>query len=123
VLYRWLPDRLVASDDNDANLRAHWRAMGLDVVSAELPLGPNDINTFADGLARFMVALLGGAFLLVPIIVMSFTNNQSWRLVISTIAVVAFGTFLSFLSEASHQEALSGAAAYAAVMVVFVGVH
>jgi hypothetical protein len=40
--------------------------MGLDVVSAEPPLEPFDINAFADGLARFMVALLGVTFLLVP---------------------------------------------------------
>ena len=121
VLYHWLPDRLVARDDTDANMRAHYRATGVDVASSELPLGPNDINPFVDGLARFLVALMGGAFLLVPIIVMSFTNSQNWRLVISSIAVIAFAVFLSFLSEASNQEVLGGAAAYAAVMVVFVG--
>jgi hypothetical protein len=121
VLYHWLPDRLVARDDTDANMRAHYRAMGVEVASSELPLGPNDINSFVDGLARFLVALMGGAFLLVPIIVMSFTNSQNWRLVISSIAVITFAVFLSFLSEASNQEVLGGAAAYTAVMVVFVG--
>jgi hypothetical protein len=95
--------------------------MGVEVASSELPLGPNDINPFVDGLARFLVALMGGAFLLVPIIAMSFTHSQNWRLVISSIAVIAFAVFLSFLSEASNQEVLGGAAAYAAVMVVFVG--
>jgi hypothetical protein len=68
-----------------------------------------------------MSSMMGGSFLLVPIIVISFTNSQNWRLVISSIAVIAFAVFLSFLSKASNQEVLGGAVAYAAVMVVFVG--
>lgn len=121
VLYRWLPDRIVARDDTDAKVRAHYQAMDAEVDSSELPLRSNDIIPFVDGLARFLVALMGGAFLLVLIIDMSFTNSQNWRLVISSIAVIAFAVFLSLLSEASNQEVLGGAAAYAVVMAVFVG--
>ena len=121
TLYRWLPDFLVAQDKEHANMRKHRRAMGIEQNEADAPLLPADINRFVDHTARFLVAVVGGGFLLVPIIVMSFTHSQNLRLVVSSIAVLAFSLFLSFLSRATNQEVLAGAAAYAAVMVVFVG--
>jgi uncharacterized membrane protein len=52
---------------------------------------------------------------------MTFVLNQNWRLVISSVFVLGFATFISSFSKASNQEVLAGSAAYAAVLVVFLG--
>jgi hypothetical protein len=57
----------------------------------------------------------------VPIIIMSFLTTQNARLITASLFVVAFATFLSFTSAASNHEILAGSAAYAAVLVVFIG--
>jgi hypothetical protein len=79
---------------------------------------PKRISPFVDRLARFLLGGIGGGFLLVPMIVMTFVFNQNWRLVISSVFVLGFATFISSFSKASNQEVLAGSAAYAAVLVV-----
>jgi hypothetical protein len=74
-----------------------------------------------DAIARFLVALMGGALLMAPIIAMSFVNSQNTRLVVASVFVVGFSIILSFVTSASNQEIIGGSAAYAAVIVVFVG--
>jgi hypothetical protein len=125
LLHSWLPKRWTAPHVEAKKLRHLQRAFSFSTspqdAVRELPKLPSDVAPYVERLARFLIAVLGGAFLLVPIIIMSFTNSQNWRLVISSIAVLAFSCFLSFTSRTSNQEILGGAAAYAAVLVVFVG--
>jgi hypothetical protein len=52
---------------------------------------------------------------------MSFLTTSSGRLITASLFVIAFATFLSLGSSASNQEILGGSAAYAAVLVVFIG--
>jgi hypothetical protein len=57
----------------------------------------------------------------VPIIVMSFLKTANARLITASLFTLAFAILISFSSRASNQEILGGAAAYAAVLVVFIG--
>lgn len=75
----------------------------------------------ADTMARFVVAMLGGASLIVPVVLMTFLTTRNQHLIITSVFTVAFALGVSFVSTASNQEVLAGTAAYAAVLVVFVG--
>jgi len=75
----------------------------------------------ADMMARFVVAMLGGASLIVPMVLMTFLTTRNQHLIITSVFTVAFALGVSFMSRASNQEILAATAAYAAVLVVFVG--
>ncbi|TVY42081.1 hypothetical protein LOCC1_G004289 [Lachnellula occidentalis] len=74
----------------------------------------------ADILARFIFALLAGAFLIVPLVVLSYQLSLQSHLVTVSICILAFSILLSLVSQASNQETVMAVAAYAAVLVVFV---
>jgi hypothetical protein len=78
-------------------------------------------SKWVDTLGRLIIAVLGGAALLVPIIIMTDRIKQKWRLVTVGVAVAIFGLVLSIGTRATNQEILGASAAYAAVMVVYIG--
>jgi len=113
-----LPEVLTAEDREQQEWHAQFGRMGLQPVPTRMvPAG----GPIFDAIARFLVALIGGALLMAPIIAMSFVDSQNMRLVIASIFVVGFSIILSFVTSASNQEIIGGSAAYAAVIVVFVG--
>ncbi|CAK4033121.1 VIT family domain-containing [Lecanosticta acicola] len=71
-------------------------------------------------LDRFLIALLGGVSLLVPMILMTFLVSRTARLVIVCVATMVFAGGMSF-SEASKEGVVGSTAAYAAIMVVYIG--
>lgn len=75
----------------------------------------------ADMLARCVIAILGGALLIVPIVLMTYFKTRNANLIITSVFTVAFALGTSLVSTASNQEVLAATAAYAAVLVVFVG--
>ncbi|KAH6843323.1 hypothetical protein B0I37DRAFT_215933 [Chaetomium sp. MPI-CAGE-AT-0009] len=84
---------------------------------------PEQVSPFVDRLARFLVAFLGGAMLVVPMMVMRLPEVTVVKsLVTVSISVVAFAGALSVLFRASNTETMVATATYAAVLVVFVGV-
>ena len=74
-----------------------------------------------DRLARFIVAIAGGLSLVVPMLIMSINQNLTKSLITSSVAVVLFAGLVSVVFSASNAETLGITAAYAAVLVVFVG--
>lgn len=75
-----------------------------------------------DHSARFIVAFLGGASLLVPMLVMSLPKvTLTKSLVTTSVAVLLFAVVLSFVFKPGNAETVVGTATYAAVLVVFVG--
>lgn len=72
-------------------------------------------------ISRPIIALIGGLFLLVPMIIMSFVDQANNRLIIVSIFVAFFSTACAMASKASNQELVSATAAYAAVLVVYIG--
>jgi VIT1/CCC1 family predicted Fe2+/Mn2+ transporter len=75
----------------------------------------------ANSITRFLVAILGGAVLLVPIVLMSFLDSRNAHLIITSLFTIVFALGMSVVSTATNQEVLAATAAYTAVLVVFVG--
>lgn len=74
----------------------------------------------ADSLTRVLVALLASAFLIVPLILLSLQSSKSAHLITVSVFIIIFALLVSLLSKASNSETMAAAAAYAAVLVVFV---
>ncbi|KAK4446885.1 hypothetical protein QBC34DRAFT_410549 [Podospora aff. communis PSN243] len=84
---------------------------------------PEQVSPFVDRLARFLVAFLGGAMLVVPMMVMRLPEVTVVKSLITvSISVLVFSGALSVLFRASNTETMVATATYAAVLVVFVGV-
>lgn len=111
VLMRHLPSRLTFS--------RHERLARAKEYDDGLP--PRDVSRFVDGLARFVVALAGGVFLVVPMVVMIIAPSETKSVVTVAVAVLVFALILSFGIKVSNVETLVSTATYAAVLVVFVG--
>jgi VIT1/CCC1 family predicted Fe2+/Mn2+ transporter len=83
---------------------------------------PVAVSPFVDKLARFIISFAGGASLVVPMIIMCLpAQDRTKSLVVTSVAVTLFATFMSLVMHASNAETLVAAATYAAVLVVFVG--
>ncbi len=70
---------------------------------------------------RMIVAATGGFFVVIPILIMSFNPSRTKNLITTCVFVFVFASSLATTSKASEQELLAATAAYAAVLVVFVG--
>jgi hypothetical protein len=68
-----------------------------------------------------MVSIGAALFLLVPMIVLSFITSQRARLGTTVAFVVLFVMVLGRVSNATNDAIMGATAAYAAVLVVFVG--
>lgn len=82
---------------------------------------PKQVSATVDRTVRFAMAFTGGAFLVVPMIVMTLRQSQTKSLVTVSVAVTLFALILSFVVRVSNVETLVSTATYAAVLVVFVG--
>ncbi|KAL2153734.1 hypothetical protein VTH82DRAFT_4889 [Thermothelomyces myriococcoides] len=86
--------------------------------------GTRSENRIQSRLAQFrgrtMMAVIGGAFLVGPMWLMMLHRNLYTSLVTTTVCVAVFGLIIALFLE-KPMEVLSGTAAYAAVLVVFVG--
>ena len=72
----------------------------------------------AEAVTRFVIAIVTGASLVIPLVVLSYQDSQESRLLI-VISFICFCCFLlSLLSKASNYEAMAASAAYAAVLTV-----
>lgn len=71
--------------------------------------------------ARFFMSILGGLLLIVPMLIMTLHKSQTISLVTVPAAVLIFAIVIAAASTAKPHEVLGATAAYAAVLVVFVG--
>jgi len=84
---------------------------------------PEEVSTFVDRLARFLVAFLGGSMLVVPMLIMRLPEVTVVKsLVTVSISVLAFAGAVSVFFKATNTDTMVFTATYAAVLVVFVGV-
>ena len=65
-------------------------------------------------------AIIGGSFLISPMLLMVLVNSKTATLVTTCVSVLAFGMIIGVYLDRPF-DVLSGTAAYAAVLVVFVG--
>ncbi|KAH7384517.1 hypothetical protein BKA66DRAFT_608708 [Pyrenochaeta sp. MPI-SDFR-AT-0127] len=71
---------------------------------------------------RFLIALFGGLALVVPMLIMKLHEDRTTALATTSIAVLLFAVCIATFSNALPEFIVSAVAAYAAVLVVFVGV-
>ncbi|KAJ3527111.1 hypothetical protein NM208_g10867 [Fusarium decemcellulare] len=72
-------------------------------------------------LGRFTVAILAGLALIVPMLIMKLSNSLVAQLVTVGVCVFILGLALSLSHSMEKKDIIGGTAAYAAVLVVFVG--
>jgi hypothetical protein len=82
---------------------------------------PLAISPTVDRSARFIVAFVGGAALIVPVLIMSFHATKANKLTTLSVAVLLFAIAMAVVFRATNAETLVAIATYAAVLVVFVG--
>jgi len=83
---------------------------------------PTGISGFVDRSARFVIALASGASLIVPMVIMSIDKSLRKSLITTSVAVLLFAAFISFVIKVKNSDIITATAAYAAVLVVFVAV-
>jgi VIT1/CCC1 family predicted Fe2+/Mn2+ transporter len=82
---------------------------------------PQNLSPVMDGLLRFAVSFVGGAFVVIPMLIMSFDQSNVKSLITVSASVTLFGLVVSLGIRVSSIETLVATATYAAVLVVFVG--
>jgi hypothetical protein len=85
-------------------------------------LPPHDVSAFVEILSRLLVAFAGGAFLIVPMLIMATRPTQNKSLITASVSTSLFAFAISLLLKTSNNETLVSTSTYAAVLVVFVGV-
>ena len=111
IFMKYLPSRLTYSAEERRQRRKEYNE-GKE---------PKYVSKFVDRSVRLLVALIGGLFLVAPMIVMTINASQNKSLITVSVAVVLFALSLSFGVKVSNVETLVSTATYAAVLVVFVG--
>lgn len=79
------------------------------------------ISSKVDTLARLLIAVVGCAFLIVPMVALAYATSLLLRQLLVVMFVLFFAVVLALGSKATNQELLVATAAYSAVLVVFVG--
>lgn len=82
---------------------------------------PTSISPAVERIARFIVAMVGALFILVPVIVMSIDQSKTKSLVTTSAAVLLFAVVCSVSLRTENDQTLGATAGYAAVLTVFVG--
>ena len=77
--------------------------------------------TRLDKIARVVFGFIGIVSLIAPLFALSYIKPKGYRLMTTALFVAIFTTVFSIISTASNQELIAVSAAYAAVLVVFVG--
>lgn len=74
----------------------------------------------AEMLSRFLVALVAGAFMVLPLVMISYQDSQQSRLFTISIWIVVFALLISTTLRTAGLTTLATVAAYAAVLAGFV---
>ncbi|KAM0722576.1 hypothetical protein Q7P37_002017 [Cladosporium fusiforme] len=82
---------------------------------------PEKLSNAADRLARFIVAMGGALFILVPMYIMALDQNPTKNLITTTVAVMLFAFVCSIPLKLANDQIFSATVGYAAVLMVFVG--
>ncbi|KAI7553157.1 hypothetical protein KC331_g1419 [Hortaea werneckii] len=81
----------------------------------------NEQTTKEKRLERFAMASFGGLLIIVPMLIMANVPGKIASLVTSCVAITIFAALVTLGTKLGPHEVLASVAAYAAVLVVFVG--
>ncbi|KAF7672925.1 vit family domain-containing protein [Alternaria burnsii] len=82
---------------------------------------PKEVSGSVDRLCRFIIAAIGGLFLVGPMLIMAIRPSTAKSLITVSASVFLFAVLLTFGVRVTNIEGLVSTATYAAVLVVFVG--
>jgi hypothetical protein len=95
------------------------RAVRRDKFEAGYP--PKEVSVSIDRLCRFIIAAIGGLFLVGPMLIMAIRPSTAKSLITVSASVFLFAVVLTFGIRVTYLEGLVSTATYAAVLVGFVG--
>lgn len=72
-------------------------------------------------MVRFLMAMTGGLALLIPMLVMTYFPGKNVSVVTTSVAMLIFAAAITLGTQLAPDQVLGATAAYAAVLVVFVG--
>jgi VIT1/CCC1 family predicted Fe2+/Mn2+ transporter len=78
-------------------------------------------EAFWQTIRRFGMAVAGGIALIIPVVIMTLYEGLVQSLVTTSVATFLFAIFVTWYSNANEKDIIAATAAYAAVLVVFVG--
>lgn len=107
----------LCADDEE---RGPTRTGPLNKMMASWDRTYQNTTRIAEAVTRLAIALITGAALVIPLVVLSRQDSQEGRLLVVISFVGAFCFLLSVFSKASNYETMAASAAYAAVLTVFV---
>lgn len=84
---------------------------------------PKGLSSFAERLARFIIALGGALFILIPMYIMAFDQSRARNIVTTTVAVVLFALVCSIPLRLATDQTFSATFGYAAVLMAFVSLN
>ena len=88
------------------------------------PLGRQRRSQKAALTQRIVMAMFGGVALITPMLIMTLHPSRNVSLVTTSLATFLFALILAFsATESAGKDVLAATAAYAAVLVVFVGTN
>lgn len=73
----------------------------------------------AEVVARFIIALISGVFLIVPLAILSYESRKEVQLITVSAFIIVFSFLVSVMLKVSNLEMMMVSAAYAAVLSVF----
>jgi hypothetical protein len=82
---------------------------------------PKEVSGSVDRLCRFIIAAIGGLFLVGPMLIMAIRPSTARSLITVSASVFLFAVVLTFGVRVTNIEGLVSTATCAAVLVVFVG--
>ena len=88
-------------------------------LESNLKTSHQNTARLAEIITRFLVALLAGVFLVIPLIILSYQSSNQTHLITISICIVIFSLLVSLVSQASNEQTMVASAGYAAVLVVF----
>ena len=89
-------------------------------LEADLKRTHQNTTDLAELITRFVVAILAGAFLVIPLIILSHQSSSNTHLITVSVCIVVFSFIVSLASKASNEQTMAASAGYAAVLVVFI---
>ncbi|KAM7190492.1 hypothetical protein V8F33_009475 [Rhypophila sp. PSN 637] len=125
----FLRDQFYINMENDSAILESERLIHEDYPfprkGYDVPVGDGGFSHTIDNrlefLGRLRVAVLTGLSLIVPMLFMKLYNNLIAQLVTASTAVLIFGAISAYLEEMQKKDVVAGTAAYAALLVVFIG--
>ena len=88
-------------------------------LESNLKRSYQNTSRLADIITRFLIALIAGISLVVPLIILSHQSTSRAYLITISVCIVLFSLLVSLLTKASNEETMVASAAYAAVLSVF----